>query len=104
MPDVLEMPYKPPLYKADLKDNKVLAKLGGPTCLTGDNIGQYTFESLPKENDLLIFGDMALYTTVKNNTFNGMALPNIYILKKDNTLEKLTDFGYKDFKYRLGRM
>ena len=104
MPDVLEMPYKPPLYKADLKENKVLAKLGGPTCLTGDNIGQYSFETLPKENDLLVFGDMALYTTVKNNTFNGMALPNIYILKKDNTLEKLTDFGYKDFKYRLGKM
>ena len=104
MPDVLEMPYKPPLYKADLKENKVLAKLGGPTCLTGDNIGQYSFETLPKENDLLVFGDMALYTTVKNNTFNGMALPNIYIVKKDNTLEKLTDFGYKDFKYRLGKM
>ncbi len=104
MPDVIEMPYKPPLYKADLKENKVLAKLGGPTCLTGDNIGQYTFETLPKENDLLIFGDMALYTTVKNNTFNGMALPNIYILKKGNTLEKLTDFGYKDFKYRLGKI
>ena len=104
MPDVLEMPYKPPLYKADLKENKILAKLGGPTCLTGDNIGEYSFYKLPLENDLLIFGDMALYTTVKNNTFNGMPLPNIYILKADNTLEQLTDFGYKDFKYRLGKM
>ena len=103
MPDVLEMPYKPPLYKADLKNNKIIAKLGGPTCLTGDNIGEYSFKDLPKENDLLIFGDMALYTTVKNNTFNGMPLPNIYILKENDELIKLTDFGYKDFKYRLGK-
>ncbi len=104
MPDVVEMPYKPPLYKADLKDNKINARLGGPTCLSGDIIGDYTFNELPMENDLLIFGDMALYTTVKNNTFNGMALPNIYILKKDNTLEQLTNFGYNDFKYRLGKI
>ena len=103
MPDVLEMPYKPPLYKADLKNNKIIAKWGGPTCLTGDNIGEYSFKDLPKENDLLIFGDMSLYTTVKNNTFNGMPLPNIYILKENDELIKLTDFGYKDFKYRLGK-
>ena len=104
MPDVIEMPYKPPLYKADLKDNKIMARLGGPTCLTGDVIGDYSFKELPNENDLLIFGDMALYTTVKNNTFNGMCLPNIYVLKDDNSLIKLTDFGYKDFKYRLGKL
>ena len=103
MPDVVEMPYKPPLYKADLNDNKILAKIGGPTCLTGDNIGEYKFKDLPKENDLLIFGDMALYTTVKNNTFNGMPLPDIYILKENKELVKLTNFGYKDFKYRLGK-
>ena len=104
MPDVIEMPYKPPLYKADLSDNKIKARLGGPTCLTGDVIGDYSFKELPNENDLLIFGDMALYTTVKNNTFNGMCLPNIYILKENNSLIKLTDFGYKDFKYRLGKI
>lgn len=104
MPDVVEMPYKPPLYQADLINNKIKARLGGPTCLTGDVIGDYTFDKLPKENDLLVFGDMALYTTVKNNTFNGMPLPNIYILKENKSLIKLTDFGYKDFKYRLGKI
>ena len=103
MPDVVEMPYKPPLYKADLPFNKKNARLGGPTCLSGDIIGDYKFYELPNVNDLLIFGDMALYTTVKNNTFNGMALPDIYILKENNKIEKLTNFGYYDFKYRLGK-
>ena len=103
MPDVVEMPYLPPLYLADLEGNKVDVRLGGPTCLSGDIIGNYKFIKEPKENDLLIFGDMALYTTCKNNTFNGMPLPDIYILHEDNTFEKLTNFGYKDFKYRLGK-
>ena len=103
MPDVVEMPYLPPLYLADLEGNKVDVRLGGPTCLSGDIIGNYKFITEPKENDLLIFGDMALYTTCKNNTFNGMPLPDIYILHEDNTFEKLTNFGYKDFKYRLGK-
>ena len=52
---------------------------------------------------MLAFGDMAIYTTVKNNTFNGMPLPDIYSLKQDGTFVKLTDFGYKDFKNRLGK-
>ena len=103
MPDVVEMPYLPPLYLTDLEGNKVDVRLGGPTCLSGDIIGNYKFIEAPKENDLLIFGDMALYTSCKNNTFNGMPLPNIYILHEDNTFEQLTDFGYKDFKYRLGK-
>ena len=104
MPDVVEMPYLPPLYLANLEGNKVEVRLGGPTCLSGDNIGKYTFISKPKENDLLIFGDMALYTSCKNNTFNGMPLPDIYVLKEDNSFIKLTDFGYNDFKYRLGKL
>ena len=103
MPDVIEMPYLPPLYKADLDGNDILYRLGGPTCLTGDITGNYKFKNELKENDLLIFGDMALYTTCKNNTFNGMPLPDIYILHSDNSLEKLTNFGYMDFKYRLGK-
>ena len=104
MPDVVEMPYLPPLYLANLEGNKVEVRLGGPTCLSGDNIGKYTFISKPKENDLLIFGDMALYTSCKNNTFNGMPLPDMYVLKEDNSFIKLTDFGYNDFKYRLGKL
>ena len=103
MPDVVEMPYLPPLYLADLEGNKYDVRLGGPTCLSGDIIGNYKFIQPPKENDLLIFGDMALYTSCKNNTFNGMPLPNIYVLHEDNTFEQLTNFGYRDFKYRLGK-
>lgn len=104
MPDVIEMPYLPPLYKANLEGNSFLYRLGGPTCLTGDITGNYKFHKQMQEGDLLVFGDMALYTTCKNNTFNGMPLPDIYILHKDNKIEKLTNFGYIDFKYRLGKM
>ena len=104
MPDVVEMPYLPPLYNTNIYDYDVKAILGGPTCLAGDIIGEYSFKELPKENDLLIFGDLALYSSVKSNTFNGMPLCDIYALYSDNHLEKLTNFGYNDFKYRLGKL
>lgn len=104
MPDVIEMPYTPPLMDADSDCKKpYVYRLAGPTCLSGDVIGEYGFDHEIKEGDLLVFGDMAIYTTCKNNTFNGMPLPDIYGLKADGGFEKLTDFGYKDFKYRLGR-
>ncbi len=103
MPDVVEMPYLPPLYQTNIYDYNVDAILGGPTCLAGDIIGEYKFEKLPKENDLLIFGDLALYTSVKSNTFNGMPLADIYVLHSDNSIEKLTNFGYNNFKCRLGK-
>lgn len=104
MPDVIEMPYTPPLYGAD-KDgsNPYAYRLGGPTCLSGDVIGDYTFDRELNIGDVLVFGDMAIYTTCKNNTFNGMPLPDIYRLKEDCNAEKLTNFGYGDFKHRLGR-
>lgn len=104
MPDVLEMPYMPPLYGADSKDIKEYKyRLGGPTCLSGDIIGDYSFNFPLKEGDLLLFGDMAIYTTCKNNTFNGMPLPNIYKRSQSGQLEKITDFGYHDFIVRLGK-
>ncbi|MBR6072457.1 MAG: carboxynorspermidine decarboxylase [Acholeplasmatales bacterium] len=103
MPDVIEMPYLPPLYMADLDDCNIEYRIGGPTCLSGDVTGDYKFSKELNVGDYLIFGDMALYTTVKTNTFNGMPLPDIYILHSDDTLEKLTNFGYMDFKYRLGK-
>lgn len=104
MPDVIEMPYTPPLMDADSDCKKpYVYRLAGPTCLSGDVIGEYGFDKELKEGDLLVFGDMAIYTTCKNNTFNGMPLPDIYGLKADGVFEKLTDFGYKDFKYRLGK-
>ncbi len=103
MPDVIEMPYTPPLYGADHENlTEPVYRLGGPTCLSGDIIGDYAFPALLCENDLLLFGDMAIYTTCKNNTFNGMPLPNIWKRAADGRLIKLTDFDYKDFKTRLG--
>ena len=102
-PDVIEMPYIPPLYNADENGRKKYKyRLAGPTCLAGDVIGDYTFDYELKEGDLLLFGDMAIYSTCKNNTFNGMPLPNIYKRSINGELLQLTDFGYNDFKYRLG--
>ena len=103
-PDVLEMPYRPPLYAAGEPGEKPYTyRLGGPTCLSGDVIGDYSFDRPLKEGERLTFGDMAIYTTCKNNTFNGMPLPDIWLWKRDEGLERLTDFGYEDFKMRLGR-
>ena len=103
-PDVLEMPYRPPLLGADEPgENAVTIRLGGPTCLSGDIIGDYSFSEPLKYGDILMFGDMAIYTTCKNNTFNGMPLPDIWLRHGDKTMERLTDFGYEDFKGRLGR-
>ena len=103
MPDVLEMPYRPPLYKAgDAGEKAYPVRLGGPSCLAGDVIGNYTFDRPLRIGDRLIFGDMAIYTTCKNNTFNGMPLPDIHILHPDSTTTMVARFGYQDFKYRLG--
>lgn len=106
MPDVIEMPYTPPLYQARaVGEGEAPAysyRLSGPTCLAGDVIGDYCFDQELKEGDLLVFGDMAIYTTCKNNTFNGMALPNIWRRGLDGALTQLTHFGYEDFKMRLG--
>ena len=103
MPDVLEMPYRPPLLGAgEPGENAVTVRLGGPTCLSGDVIGDYSFQKPLAYGDLLMFGDMAIYTTCKNNTFNGMPLPDIWLRHGDKTMERLTDFGYEDFKGRLG--
>ncbi len=102
MPDVLEMPYTPPVYGAKKPD--VLNynyRLGGPTCLSGDIIGDYSFNKRLAENDLIIFEDMAIYTMVKNNTFNGIKLPSIYLMDEDKC-SLIQNFGYDDFKCRLG--
>lgn len=103
MPDVLEMPYQPPIYGAYLDSSSHRFRLGGPTCLAGDVIGDYSFPDALKKNDLLLFGDMAIYTTCKNNTFNGMPLPSIFVLHENHELECLRSFGYEEFKSRLGR-
>ena len=102
-PDVIEMPYRPPLYGAgDAGEKPFPYRLGGPTCLSGDVIGDYSFDAPLREGDRLIFGDMAIYTTCKNNPFNGMPLPAIWVLRETGALEPLRTFGYEDFKARLG--
>ena len=102
-PDVIEMPYRPPLLDAGEAGEKAhTVRLGGPTCLAGDIIGDYSFDTPLAEGDKLIFGDMAIYTTCKNNTFNGMPLPSIWLLGADGNCRELVHFGYQDFKMRLG--
>ena len=103
-PDVIEMPYRPPLMGAGEAGEHIYTyRLGGPTCLAGDVIGDYSFSQELHVGDRLIFEDMAIYTTCKNNTFNGMPLPSIYLWKEDGRIENLAQFGYEDFKFRLGR-
>ncbi len=102
-PDVIEMPYRPPLLDAGEAGEKACTvRLGGPTCLAGDIVGDYSFDVPLTEGDKLIFGDMAIYTTCKNNTFNGMPLPPIWLLGADGRCRELVHFGYQDFKMRLG--
>ncbi len=116
MPDVLEMPYTPPIltpkaYEShaangshssdkDTKLKRHCYRLGGPTCLSGDIIGTYYFENDLKEGDEIVFGDMAIYSMVKTNTFNGMPLPDINI-KQDGEIIRWKHFSYDDFKCRL---
>ena len=101
MPDVLEMPYRPPLRDSGQPEEKAYTyRLGGPTCLSGDIIGEYSFDSPLKEGQVLVFEDMAIYSMVKNNTFNGMPLPAIY-QKQGSDYTLIKSFSYTDFKSRL---
>ena len=102
MPDVLEMPYRPPLYGSGIPGEKSCTyRLGSQTCLAGDMIGEYSFDSPLSAGDILVFEDMAIYSMVKNNTFNGMPLPSIAVLRTDGGIEIIRQFGYEDFKGRL---
>ncbi|MBR2954692.1 MAG: carboxynorspermidine decarboxylase, partial [Ruminococcus sp.] len=102
MPDVLEMPYRPPLMNSgQAGEKKFIYRLGSQTCLAGDSIGEYSFDEPLKIGDRLIFCDMAIYSMVKNNTFNGMPLPSIYLKKSEGEIVLLRQFGYNDFKERL---
>ncbi|MBD5112621.1 MAG: carboxynorspermidine decarboxylase [Ruminococcaceae bacterium] len=102
MPDVLEMPYRPNIIGAgNPGENPYTYRLGGNTCLAGDIIGDYSFENKLREGDRLVFTDMAIYSMCKNNTFNGIPLPSIYLLRESEELELLREFGYEDFKNRL---
>lgn len=102
MPDVLEMPYRPPLKDSGKAGEKPFTyRLSSCTCLAGDVIGDYSFDKQIHVGDKLYFQDMAIYSMVKNNTFNGIPLPGIAVMKEDGDCELIRTFGYGDFKGRL---
>ncbi len=118
MPDVLEMPYRPRLFRDPAWDGRAVPaataergqavdgtrygyRLAGPSCLAGDVIGEYGFERPLTVGDRLMFEDMAIYTMVKNTTFNGIPLPDIVARETDGRLRQVRRFGYEDFKQRL---
>ena len=102
MPDVLEMPYRPPLKDSGLPGEKPYTyRLSCNTCLAGDVIGEYSFDSQIQIGDRLYFEDMAIYSMVKTNTFNGIPLPSIAVMDKAGNCRIIKEFGYEDFKNRL---
>lgn len=102
MPDVLEMPYRPGIIDAGKpEENKYTYRLGGPTCLAGDIIGDYSFREPLNPGDRLVFCDMAHYTMVKNNTFNGVNLPAIALYSEKDGIKIVKSFQYVDFETRL---
>lgn len=120
MPDVLEMPYRPAVFRAtqwqgcrtvaedaeygrSMNEEGHPVRLAGPSCLAGDCIGEYRFDRPLRPGDLLVFEDMAHYTMVKTTTFNGIKLPDIGLYDADtDQVEVIRRFGYEEFKHRLG--
>jgi len=102
MPDILEMPYLPTILGAKQSNGSNNDyRLVGPSCLMGDIIGEYSFSKPLEIGQKLVFLNMAIYTMVKNNTFNGVNLPDIATIDKNNKIKIIKKFGYKDFKERL---
>ena len=102
MPDVLEMPYRPPLKDSGEPGKKQYTyRLSSYTCLAGDIIGDYSFDRKIQIGDTLYFEDMAIYSMVKNNTFNGIGLPDIVLRHENGECEVVKHFGYEDLKGRL---
>ncbi|MDR0763982.1 MAG: carboxynorspermidine decarboxylase [Synergistaceae bacterium] len=107
MPDVLEMPYTPHILGSAAPgaiqsgNHPHIYRLGSSTCLSGDVIGDYAFRRRLVPGDRLVFCDMAIYTMVKNNTFNGVNLPSIVIHTRKGECRVIKTFGYEDFKSRL---
>ena len=118
MPDVMEMPYRPRVFRdatwngeaapgpnADCGavpgEKPYTVRLAGASCLAGDIIGDWSFETPLRSGDRVVFEDMAHYTMVKTNTFNGIRLPSIALRKADGTVRLVRSFGYADFKSRL---
>ena len=103
MPDVLEAPYRPEIIGAGQPGEKAHSYiLGGRTCMAGDVIGEYSFDAPLAPGDRLVFLDMMHYSFVKNTTFNGTPLPDLGLLDEDGTYRVVRQFGYEDFRRRLG--
>ncbi|OPY65628.1 MAG: Carboxynorspermidine/carboxyspermidine decarboxylase [Syntrophorhabdus sp. PtaU1.Bin050] len=99
MPDVLLMPYRPNIMKSGKpNERRYTYRIAGPSCLAGDAIGDYSFDQPLKRGDRLVFTDMALYSIVKNTTFNGITLPDIAVVRDGGMVETVKKFGYKDYK------
>jgi carboxynorspermidine decarboxylase len=102
MPDCLEMPYKPKILGAtDPAAGKQTYRLGGNSCLSGDFMGEWSFNKELHPGDRIIFLDMIHYTMVKTTTFNGVQHPSIGIWTRDGKFRLIRKFGYKDYKNRL---
>jgi carboxynorspermidine decarboxylase len=102
MPDVLEMPYRPDIENSyEPNEKQYTYRLGGNTCLSGDIIGEYSFESPLSIGDTIVFKDMAQYTMVKNTHFNGIVLPQICVKNCSGVLKVVSQLGYEAFKNRL---
>lgn len=100
MPDVIEAPYRPAML--DEREEGVTIRLGGPSCLAGDIIGDYVFAERPAPGTRIAFLDQAHYSMVKTNTFNGVPLPAIALWNSDtDSLKLIREFDYRDFRDRL---
>ncbi len=112
MPDCLEMPYRPSIFKISVENDEELIEvekgenqgafsyfLGGPTCLAGDLMGSFSFDAPLKRGDKIVFQDMLHYTIVKNNSFNGVPLPSLAKLDQQG-FKILKNFSYEDYKNR----
>ena len=103
MPDCLEMPYKPVISQAldEVDPSKPTYRMGGNSCLSGDYVGDWSFEKPLKRGDHITFEDMNHYTTVKTNMFNGIQHPSILLKRMDGSIEVLREFNYQDYKSRM---
>ena len=103
MPDCLEMPYKPTITEAlpNVDADKPTYRIGGNSCLSGDFVGDWSFEQPLKPGDILTFEDMNHYTTVKTNMFNGIQHPALYLQRNDRTIQCLRCYTYEDYKNRM---
>jgi carboxynorspermidine decarboxylase len=102
MPDVLEAPYRPAMLGELSDDTMIPIRLGGPSCLAGDVIGDYRLPVAAEPGARFAFLDQAHYSMVKTNTFNGVPLPSIWMWDSDtDALDCIKRFDYTDFRDRL---